>query len=63
MDKKMEYVIVDGDIYSISAEMIKFVNISYNLAVRVLDGDMENTINMVKKYGKFVGSAVLTIRT
>lgn len=62
MDKKKEYIMIDEDVYSVSVEMAKFIEAAYNLA-KEADEDMESIINTVKKYGKFVGSAVLTIRT
>jgi len=72
MNKMKEYIIIDnGDIYSIPGEMTKCIKAAYDL-VKATDEDMTcivNTVikscivNTVIKYGEFVGSAILTIRT
>lgn len=63
MNKMKEYIIIDnGDIYSIPGEMTKCIKAAYDL-VKATDEDMTCIVNTVIKYGEFVGSAILTIRT
>lgn len=62
MNKKAEYIIIDGDIYSISEEIAKCVKAAYDLT-KAFDEDTTDVINTIKKYGKFIGSAFMTVRT
>lgn len=62
MNKKMEYIIIDGDIYSIMEGTGKYIEAAYNLAKEAGE-DTGNVIDTLKKYGEFIGSVSLIIKT
>lgn len=63
MNKKMEYIIIDGDIYSIMEGTAKYVEAAYNSAKEADEEDVERAIDAVKKYGELIGSVSLIIKT
>lgn len=58
----MKYIIIEsGDIYSVSNEFAKRIEVATELA-KSIDGDMSEVIDTVRKYGKFVGTVFMTVR-
>lgn len=58
----MKYIIIEnGDIYAVSNEFAKRIEVAAELA-KAIDNDMSDIIDMVRKYGKFVGTVFMTIR-
>lgn len=58
----MKYIIIEnGYIYSITNELAKYVEAAVKLA-DIIDGDMSEIIDTIRKYGKFVGTVFMTVR-
>ena len=60
---KKEYIIIDGDIYSVMEGTAKYVEAAYNSAKEADEEDVERVIDAVKKYGELIGSVSLIIKT
>lgn len=58
----MKYIIVEnGEIYSVSDEFAKHIEAATELA-NSIDGDMSAVVDKIRKYGKYIGTAIMTIR-
>lgn len=58
----MKYIIIEnGEIYSISNEFAKRIEVATELA-NAINGDMNEVIDTIRKYGKYIGTAFMTVR-